>query len=104
MVSNFSVIQCCNLIDILALNQAYSLWEAVQQDQMNPSISTVMSQGTHQAQMETSHPQVQLLQQTGNGNVRFRNVSSMPSTSHTSVASCSHTPQSTTVDTPMTRV
>ena len=52
MVSNLSVIQCCNLIDILALNQAYSLWQAVQQDQMNPSISTVMSQGTHQAQME----------------------------------------------------
>ena len=28
----------------------------------------------------------------------------MPLTSHTSVASCSHTLQSTTVDTPMTRV
>ena len=116
MVSNLSVIQCCNLIDILALNQAYSLWEAVQQDQMNPSISTVVSQGTKQVQMETSHPQVQLPQQQI-GDVRFRSDSLLtstgpvilsrtlaPSTSHTSVASCSHTPQSTTVDTPMTTV
>ena len=100
----------------LALNQAYSLRQAVQQDQMNPSISTVMSQQTQDVQMETLHPQVQIPQQQI-GDVRFRNgslftsaglvISSTtlaPSTSHTSVASCSHTPPSTTVHTPMTTV
>ena len=92
------------------------MWPVVQQDQMNPSISTVISQQTQQVQMETSHPQVQVPQQQI-GDVRFRSdslftsagpvISSrilVPSTSPTSVASCSHTPQSTTVHTPMTTV
>ena len=93
------------------MNQAYSIWSTVQQDQTNPGIYTVMSQQTQQAQMETSHPQVQVPQQQI-GDVRLFTstgpvISSrtlVPSPSHTSVALCSHTPQSTTVHTPMTTV
>ena len=93
------------------MNQAYSIWPAVQQDQTNPGISTVMSQQTQQAQMETSHLQLQVPQQQI-GDVRLFTsagpvISSrtlVPSTLQTTVALCSHTPQSTTVHTPMTTV
>ena len=103
-------------IILLALNQAYSLWLAVQQEQINPGISTVMTQQIPQVQMRTSHPQVQLPQQQI-GDVGFRSgplftspaavYSSntlVPSTSQPSVTLCSHTPQLTTVHTPVTTV
>ena len=98
------------------MNQAYSLWLAVQQEQINPGISTVMTQQIPQVQMGTSHPQVQLPQQQI-GDVGFRSGSLLtspaavcssntlvPSTSQPSVTLCSHTLQSTTVHTPVTTV
>ena len=98
------------------MNQAYSALLAIQQEQINPGISTVMTQQIPQVQMRTSHPQVQLPQQQI-GDVGFRSgplftspaagCSSntlVPSTSQPSVTLCSHTPQSTTVRTPMTTV
>ena len=103
-------------IILLALNQAYSALLAIQQEQINPGISTVMTQQIPQVQMGTSHPQVQLPQQQI-GDVGFRSgplftspaavYSSntlVPSTSQPSVTLCSHTPQSTAVHTPMTTV
>ena len=98
------------------MKQAYSLWLAVQQEQINPGISTVMTQQIPQVQMGTSHPQVQLPQQQI-GDVGFRSgplftspaavCSSntlVPSTSQPSVTLCSHTSQSTAVHTPVTTV
>ena len=106
---NFTII-------LLALNQAYSVWLAVQQEQINPGISTVMTQQIPQVQMGTSHPQVQLPQQQI-GDVGFRSgpLFTSPaavcssntlvhSSSQPSVTLYSHTPQSTAVHTPMTTV
>ena len=98
------------------MNQAYSVWLAIQQEQINPGISTVMTQQIPQVQMGTSHPQVQLPQQQI-GDVGFRSGplftspaavyssnTSVHSTSQPSVTLCSHTPQSTTLHTPVTTV
>ena len=103
-------------IIFLALNQAYSALLAVQQEQINPGIPTVMTQQIPQVQMGASHSQVQLPQQQS-GDVRFRSgplftspvavCSSntlVPSTPQPSVTLCTHTPQSTTVHPPVTTV
>ena len=116
MVSNSCYSILYFTIILLALNQAYSALLAIQQEQINPGISTVMTQQIPQVQMGTSHPQVQLPQQQI-GDVGFRSgplftspatvCSSntlVPSTSQPSATSCSHTPQSITVHTPVTTV
>ena len=101
---------------ILYFTIIFSALLAIQQEQINPGISTVMTQQIPQVQMGTSHPQVQLPQQQI-GDVGFRSgplftspaavCSSntlVPSTSQPSVTLCSHTLQSTTVHTPVTTV
>ena len=105
-------------IILFALNQAYSALLAIQQQQINPGISNVMTQQIPQVQMRTSHPQVQLPQQQI-GDVGFRSGplftspaavcssnTSVHSTSQPSVALCSHTPtvHTPTVHTPVTTV
>ena len=98
------------------MNQAYSVWLAVQQEQINPGISTLMTQQIPQVRMGTSQPQVQLSQQQI-GDVGFRSgpLFTFPAavcssttlvhlTSQPSVTLCSHTPQSTTVHTPVTTI
>ena len=98
------------------MNQAYSALLVIQQQQINPGISTVMTQKIPQVQIGTSHPQVQSPQQqigdigsrsspsfTSHATVCSSNTL-VPSTSQPSVALYSHTPQSTAVHTPMTTV